>query len=319
MKREKQLIVVRGGGDIATGTIYRLCRCGYPVLVLETEHPSAIRRHVAFSEAVYDGQAEVEGMTCRLAENFGEACRILEQGEPAMLIDPRCRILEKIRPWALVDGILAKRNLGTSRAMADKTIALGPGFEAGKDVDLVIETMRGHNLGRVIERGCAMPNTGVPGIIQGYGKERVIHSPGEGIVHPLVQIGDMVEAGQVIAQIVPGPSPAEARDGDSGALSGQREFGDPFGPRDFTGLSGRKADVIPVKTQISGIVRGMIREGYPVWEGFKMADVDPRTSEYDNCFTISDKARCIAGGVLEGLLYLEKREEAALAGRKGGI
>ena len=146
MEEQKHLIIVRGGGDLATGTIHKLNRCGYPVLVLETGFPSAIRRHVAFSEAVYDGVAEVEGTVCVKASGVQEAMAIMERGDVALLVDPECRVLDEVRPWALVDAILAKKNLGTTRDMAPKTIGLGPGFEAGKDFDLVIETMRGHNL-----------------------------------------------------------------------------------------------------------------------------------------------------------------------------
>ena len=273
MKRREQLIIVRGAGDIATGTIHRLVRCGYPVLALETASPSAIRRRAAFSEAVYDGRTQVEGIACVKAESLGEAFEIMKRGEAAVMTDPECRVLERIRPWALVDAVLAKKNLGTNRGMAAKTIALGPGFTAGEDVDLGIETMRGHNLGRIIQQGCAMANTGVPGIIAGFGKERVIYSPAAGRLHCLADIGDVVTAGQAVAVV--------EKDGVR----------------------------TPVYTAISGLVRGMLREGYPVKEGLKMADVDPRESQKDNCFTISDKARCIAGSVLEGLLYLEARDD----------
>lgn len=281
MDRKKQLVIVRGGGDIATGTIYKLNRCGYPVLVLESERPSAIRRKVAFSEAVYDGEARVEDMLCFCVSDMKEAWDVMETGHVALMKDPECKVLGEAHPWALVDGILAKRNLGTHRGMAPKTIALGPGFVAGEDVDLVIETMRGHSLGRVIEKGAALPNTGVPGKIGGYDKERVVYAPGRGNVHVLREIGEKVEKGERIAEIV---NDGEVISGETVSAGGQR---------------------IPVVAEISGLVRGMIREGYPVTKGFKMADIDPREEEYENCFRISDKARCIAGGVLEGLLYLE--------------
>ena len=293
MDRKEQLIIVRGGGDIATGTIYKLNRCGYPVLVLESEQPSAIRRRVAFSEAVYDGKARVEDMLCFCVSSLKEAWNVMREGHVALMKDPECRVLREVTPWALVDGILAKRNLGTHRGMADKTIALGPGFTAGVDVDLVIETMRGHNLGRVISKGTALPNTGVPGKIGGYDRERVVYAPGAGRVHVICEIGDKVEKGQVIAEIVA----EEAKPLEE--------------PVSATGR-GTVAEVdslrsrLPVAATISGLVRGMIREGYLVTKGFKMADIDPREEEYANCFTISDKARCIAGGVVEGLLYLEK-------------
>lgn len=270
--RKKQLIVVRGAGDIATGTIHKLHRCGYPVLVLETGFPSAIRRCVAFSEAVYDGRAEVEGVTCVKCAGYQEACSVLEQGDVPVLIDETCRVLLEVRPWALVDAILAKKNMGTTREMADKTIGLGPGFTAGQDVDLVIETIRGHNLGRIIGNGSAQPNTGVPGVVGGFGKERVIHSLAKGIFFGKAMIGDMVDQGQRIGTIV----------------TGQGE--------------------VAVEASITGLLRGIIKDGYPVVRGFKIADIDPRKSEYENCFTISDKARCIGGSVLEGLQMLEQKQ-----------
>ena len=238
--------------------------------MLETENPSAIRRCAAFSEAVYDGVSQVEGRICRLTESLSGAREIMSRGEAAMMVDPECRVLEEIQPYALVDAILAKKNLGTSRAMAPKTIALGPGFTAGEDVDLVIETMRGHRLGRVICSGCALVDTGVPGLIQGYGAERVIHAPAAGSIKNLAEIGDIVQKGQTLAVI-------EDRGG--------RET--------------------KVPATLNGLLRGLIRDGYPVKAGLKIADIDPRLNEYENCFTISDKARCIAGGVLEGILYLE--------------
>ena len=278
MDRRNQLIIVRGAGDIASGTIYRLHRCGYPVLAQEAPVPTAIRRQAAFSEAVYDGTSQVEDVGGVCISRFAEAAAVWEQGAVPVLVDPDCQVLKEVRPWALVDAILAKKNLGTSREMADKTIALGPGFTAGKDVDLVIETQRGHNLGRIIGNGQASPNTGTPGMIAGYGKERVIHSPATGILLGRVRIGDRVEKGQAMAVIV----------------TGQGE--------------------VPVKASLTGIVRGLIKEGIPVRKGLKIADIDPREEEFENCFTISDKARCIAGSVLEGLLYLEAKEAPA-AGR----
>lgn len=272
MERSRQLIIVRGGGDVATGTIHRLMRCGYPVLVLETGTPSAIRRQVSFSEAVYDGSSEVEGMVCMKVSSLEEAWEKLEAGIVPILIDGSCEILKKVRPWALVDAILAKKNTGTTRDMADKIIALGPGFTAGEDVDLVVETMRGHNLGRLIGSGTALPNTGVPGLVGGKDKERVIHAPAMGILFGRKQIGDQVEKGETIATIITGHGE------------------------------------VKVEASLTGILRGLIRDGYPVTKGFKIADIDPRDSEYENCFTISDKARAVAGAVLEGLLYLEMRQ-----------
>ena len=262
----KDLIIVRGGGDLATGTICKLKKSGFPVLILEVANPSAIRRNVAFCEAVYQGSQTVEDMTCYKAESLQQAQQLLEEGKLAVLVDPTGESIPKLQPMAVVDAILAKKNLGTNRNMAPITVALGPGFVAGKDVDAVIETKRGHNLGRVLWTGSAAPNTGIPGIIGGYGKERVIHCPAKGILRNVKKITDTVSKGETIAVV-------ETEEG-----------------------------IVPVEATLDGILRGLIRDGYPVKVGFKMADIDPRAEEYDNCFTISDKARCIAGGVLEAIL-----------------
>ncbi len=259
----KECVIVRGGGDIATGTIYKLRKCGFRVLVLEVENPSAIRRNVAFCEAVYEGSKQVEDMRCILGHSLLECEKIMDEGHVAMLVDPMGECISSVKPITLVDAILAKKNLGTKKDMAKLTIALGPGFEAGKDVDVVIETMRGHSLGRLIYEGCAIKNTGIPGNIAGYSKERVIHSPCAGICHNVKKITDIVEKGEIIAYV----------------------------------------DDTPVYASMPGLLRGLIRDGYPVTCGFKMADIDPRKDEYNNCFTISDKARCIAGGVVEAILH----------------
>ncbi|MBR3796450.1 MAG: EF2563 family selenium-dependent molybdenum hydroxylase system protein [Clostridia bacterium] len=263
------LIIVRGGGDLATGTIHKLHRCGFPVLILETDAPSAIRRNVSFCEAVYTGAQTVEGVTCTRTNSIGEALSLLRDHALPLLVDPEGTCIAQLRPLAVIDAILAKRNLGTHRAMAPITVALGPGFIAGEDVHAVVETKRGHHLGRVIYSGSASENTGVPGVIAGYGKERVLHSPAEGVLRNVRAITDTVKKGEVIAVVK----------GEQGET--------------------------PVYASLDGLLRGLIRDGYPVTKGFKIADIDPRISEYDNCFTISDKARCIAGGVLEAILHLQ--------------
>lgn len=272
----ENLVIVRGGGDIATGTIYKLYKCGFRVLVLEVQYPSAIRRNVAFSEAVYEGKQQVEDVTCYLAADIGEAVRMMKSGKLVMLVDQKGESIERLKPLAVVDAILAKKNLGTKKEMAEIVIGLGPGFTAGMqeeaDVHAVIETMRGHSLGRVIYEGTAIANTGIPAVVGGYGKERVIKSPAKGILRNRKQIADVVKKGDVVAVI-------------------QKE-NDP-------------ATEIPVLASIDGILRGMIRDGYPVTEGFKIADIDPRIGELENCFTISDKARCIAGGVVEAILSMK--------------
>ena len=290
--KKNLLIICRGAGDLATGIIHRLHRAGHRVIALETDYPAAIRRQVSFCEAVYDGSAVVEGVTARLVpaladaetdtetysgENDTPAAHIvsekwdssaieavLEAGEVPLLIDQKGESIALLKPDVVVDAIIAKKNLGTTREMAPLTIALGPGFTAGQDVDVVVETKRGHKLGRIIREGAAAPNSGMPGIIGGYGAERVLHAQAAGIFRNLHSIADFVEAGEAVAEI-------ETPDG-------QR---------------------LPVVTQISGILRGLLRDGYPVTKGFKVADVDPRRAELENCFLISDKARCIAGSVLE--------------------
>lgn len=281
MKNEKRemgkLIIVRGGGDLATGTIYKLWSAGFFVVVLETQYPAAIRRQVSLCEAVYGGETSVEDMSGVLAFDEDEVFSVLEEGKVPVVVDPEGKFIAKWKPEVVVDGILAKRNLGTHKEMAPLTIALGPGFCAGKDVDVVIETKRGHNLGRVIREGEAYPNTGIPGNIGGYTSERVIHSEKRGILKNKKNIGDIVKKGEVIAVI-----------------------------------EGEGEETL-VRATIDGILRGLIRDGFPVTEGFKIADIDPRKEELENCFTISDKARCIGGSVLEVVCryFLEKSKDKA--------
>ena len=251
--KQDALILVRGGGDLATGTIHRLWSAGLRVLVLETAHPAAIRRQVSLCEAVYEGETTVEGLRAVRIDTLEQAPTVWAQNAVPVLIDPAGSCVAQAKPDVLVDAILAKKNLGTTRDMAPLTIAL-----------VVVETKRGHRLGRIIREGTAIPNTGIPGVIGGYGKERVIHAQTEGIFQDVRKIGDLVEAGEIIAQIL---------------TSEGKSF--------------------PVTTQIGGILRGLLRSGYPVTPGFKVADVDPRREELSNCFLISDKSRCIAGSVLE--------------------
>lgn len=307
------LIICRGAGDLATGIIHRLHRAGHRVIALETDYPAAIRRQVSFCEAVYDGSAAVEGVTARLipalnyAKNSTEANAeidtetysglndtpaahtasekwdrsaieaVLEAGEVPLLIDSKGESIELLKPDVVVDAIIAKKNLGTTIDMAPLVIGVGPGFTAGNDVHLVIESMRGHNLARIITDGMAQPNTGVPGNIAGFTSERVIHAPAAGYIHDVRKIGDIVQKGDEIARIYP----------DKGSYD--------------NALS----EYVPVNATITGIIRGLIREGYHFKDGFKIADIDPRESELTNCFTISDKARSIAGSVLEAVSAFE--------------
>ncbi|MBS5149449.1 MAG: selenium-dependent molybdenum cofactor biosynthesis protein YqeB [Butyricicoccus pullicaecorum] len=273
-------IAVRGAGDLATGTIVRLANCGFRVFAMECESPSAIRRQVALSEAVYDGTATVEGVTCRRIAHMSQAETVWRSGEVPLLVDTQAVCITDLAPAVVVDAILAKRNLGTHRDMAPITIALGPGFTAGQDVDAVIETMRGHNLGRVLYTGMALRNTGVPALIGGYGAERVIHAPADGALRcaqdkngKSIGIGSVVQRGQIIAYV-----------GDT-----------------------------PVAATLDGVLRGLIRTGYPVMTGLKIADIDPRIEQKENCNTISDKARSIAGGVVEAMLWLAKQRGITLS------
>ena len=268
MRSLTDLVVVRGAGDLATGTIHALVSAGYPVVALEVPQPSSIRREVSFSEAVYDGEKSVEGITAVLTKDAQEALTLAAEGTPAILVDPACDILETVRPAVLIDAVLAKRNLGTHRDMAPLTIALGPGFEAGVDVGFVVETMRGPALGRVIEKGCALPNTGIPGLVGGFAAERVIHAPASGILQSVRKIGDRVEKGETIAVIEP--------------ISALRQAQGTFS----------------VTASLTGVLRGLIRDGYPVKKGLKIADIDPRPDSYPLCFQISDKSRRIAQSVL---------------------
>ena len=311
------LIICRGAGDLATGIIHRLHRAGHRVIALETDYPAAIRRQVSFCEAVYDGSAAVEGVTARLVPALNDAKNdteiateadaetdtetyswindtptahivsekwdrsaieaVFEAGEVPLLIDPTGESIALLKPDVVVDAIIAKKNLGTTINMAPLVIGVGPGFTAGNDVHLVIESMRGHNLARIITDGMAQPNTGVPGNIAGFTSERVIHAPAAGYIHDVRKIGDIVQKGDEIARIYP----------DKGSYD--------------NALS----EYVSVNATITGIIRGLIREGYYFREGFKIADIDPRESELTNCFTISDKARSIAGSVLEAVSAFE--------------
>lgn len=257
-----QIVIVRGAGDIASGIIHRLFKSGFKVIALEIEKPLSIRRTVSFSEAIYDGETTVEGVKAIRADSVGSAMNILKEGNVPVLIDEEGLSISQIKPIAVVDAILAKRNIGTNKNMAPITIGVGPGFCAGDDVDYVIETKRGHYLGRVIYKGCAIANTGIPGIIMGYGEERVIKSPCDGLIRHVKKIGDLVNEGDLICYI------------------GEEK----------------------VKAQISGVIRGLIRENLYVEKGLKIGDIDPR-SDIDYIYTISDKARAVAGGVLEALLH----------------
>ncbi len=254
-------VIVRGGGDLASGVVYRLMKAGFPVLVIELERPLAIRRAVAFASAVFEGSVTVEGVTARCVAHPGEIAQVQAAGEVPVLVDPGGASIRALRPAVVVDARLAKRNLGTARADAPLVIGLGPGFTAGEDCHAVIETNRGHYLSRVIWQGAAEPDTSRPGSVQGRALDRVLRAPCTGTVVPLAAIGDAVRAGDVLATV-----------------SGEA-----------------------VRAPFDGVLRGLIHPSVPVRAGLKIGDVDPRGAR-EHCFTISEKALAIGGGVLEAIL-----------------
>lgn len=257
-----QLIIVRGGGDLASGIIHRLFRSGYDIIVAETGLPTVIRRTVAYAAAVYAGSVTVEGLRADYCP-MNEALQKVTDGIIPVIADPGGESIRLYKPAALVDAILAKQNLGTTMDAAPVVIGVGPGFTAGRDVHAVIETMRGHDLGRVIYEGQAYPNTGTPGDIDGYTLERLLRAPAAGRFQGARQIGDTVLAGEAVAYV----------------------------------------DGLAVTAQITGVLRGLLQDGLTVTAGMKIGDIDPRCKR-EHCYTISDKARAIGGGVLEALLSL---------------
>lgn len=259
------LVVVRGGGDIASGTIHRLTKCGFRVVVLEIDKPTVIRRTVSFANALFDKEITIEGIKAIRTDDINHVNDYLNKSIIPILVDETGKSIDTLKPDIVIDAILAKKNLGTNMEMAPIVIGLGPGFTAGKDVHAVIETNRGHDLGKVIYSGKPQKNTGIPGNIEGYTHERVIRSSNEGIVSTKAGIGDIVNKGDCIGYV----------------------------------------DESPILAPLDGVIRGLIKSGLYVTENFKIGDVDPR-GKVDHCFTISDKARAVAGGVLEAILTMQK-------------
>ena len=253
-------IWIRGAGDLATGIALRLYRSGFDIIMSDIPVPTTVRRTVAFSPAVYTGETQVEGITGKLCENISMIDTVIESGCIPVIVDPSGEIMKEYKPDIIVDAIIAKTNIGTKITDADIVIGVGPGFEAGVDCHAVVETKRGHNLGRVIWSGSAYPNTGVPGNIGGYTVERIIRATADGVFSAKVNIGDFVKAGNLLAY----------------------------------------CDETPVYANIDGIVRGLLQDGVKVKKGMKSGDVDPR-AEREYCFSVSDKASAIGGGVLEAI------------------
>ena len=268
-------VVVRGGGDLGTGVAWRLHRCGFRALVTEVARPTVIRRTVAFASAIYAGAMTVDGITARLAADDAEAFVVWESDQVPVMVDAESAVVSRLQPDAVVDAIMAKRNLGTSMADAPIVVALGPGFSAGLNCHAVVETRRGHDLGRVIEEGSAEPNTGIPGTIEGEGARRLLRAPRAGVFHGRCAIGDRVQEGETVADV----------EGE------------------------------PIQARIDGVIRGLLHEGLVVRAGQKVGDVDPR-GVVEHCFTISDKALAVGGGVVEAILYL-RRQMAELREESG--
>jgi len=259
------VVVIRGGGDIGTGVALRLFNGGFDVVITEVEIPRVIRREVAFAPAVCNHHMTVEGVRGVKAASVEEIVTLIKERSIPVVVDPECSVAGTLKAGVVVDALLAKKNRGMCIGMAPLTIGLGPGFEAGRDVHMVIETNRGHNLGRVIREGCAQPNTGVPEAVNGYGKERVLRAPCDGVIKNILNIGDQVRVDEVVCYV------------------GETE----------------------VRSAISGVLRGIIMNGVKVTRGLKIGDIDPRgIREY--CFTVSDKARAIGGGVLEAILSVRQ-------------
>ena len=233
---DEPLVVVRGGGDLGTACALRLYRAGLRVLVVEQVAPTAVRRTVAFAEAVFEGKAKVEELTAMRIASANRAEDVLSQGYIPVLVDPDMSGLLSLSPDILIDALMAKKNQGMARQLAPTTVAIGPGFVAGVDVDAVVETNRGTDLGRVIWRGSAQAATHVPGAVGGHTHDRVLRATTNGIIRCQRSIGDLVEEGETIAQVA----------------------------------------TVPIRSPFAGIVRGLIHNGLEVAEGTKIGDIDPR-------------------------------------------
>lgn len=264
-QKQQKLVLIRGAGDIATGVAIRLHNANYKVVMTDIEQPTHIRRSVAFAQALYDQKVTIEGVSAQQVHNLKDIVSVLAQGDIPVIADEQAAIIEQLQPLYVVDAILAKRNMGTHMQMAPFTVALGPGFSAGDDCHVVIETNRGHHLGRLIYQGAAQTNTGEPGSIAGFTYQRVIRAPNVGTMKTKVALGAIVNEGDIVAYV----------------------------------------DETPITAPLSGMVRGLLNDGLPVSAGFKIGDIDPRGVKAD-FNSVSDKARAIAGGVLEALMHAEK-------------
>jgi xanthine dehydrogenase accessory factor len=255
------VVLIRGGGEVASGVAHKLARARFRVCMTEVSQPLAVSRGVAFCEAVYDGEKEVEGITAKLVESPDQIEEVWRQNKLPIIVDPDALVKDKLKPTVLVDALMAKRNLGAKLSDAPLVIGLGPGFQTGQDVHVIIETNNSERLGRVIAEGRAEENTGIPVAIGGLTEERVLHSPSDGQFTTDKDIGNMVAAGDTVASV-----------------AGQ-----------------------PLKAEIGGVVRALLRNGTMVSKGVKLGEIDP-SGDREAPFTIRPRVRAIAGGVLEAIL-----------------
>jgi xanthine dehydrogenase accessory factor len=265
-------VLIRGGGEMASGIAYRLHQSRLKVLITEVAAPTAVRRTVAFAEAAYEGAHTIEGVKAVRVNDVKTVHAEWQKGNIPLFIDPEARVRATVRPHVVIDAIMAKRHSDTKIIDAPLVIGIGPGFTAGVNAHAVIESNRGYNLGRVIWDGAAEPDTGVPAPVAGHANERVLRAPRSGRFKALRDIGDLVERGEIVAEV----------------------------------------DDEPLQAEIPGMVRGMLKSGVAIRAGVKVGDIDPRR-EREYCYSISDKARAIGGGVLEAILHsLERLEVPAL-------
>lgn len=279
----KPVVLIKGGGDLASGVAHRLARKGVGVMMTEIAHPTMVRRKVSFGNVVYERQVDVEGVQAVLCPVVKQAFMAVHSGKVAVLVDPTCSSLEFIRPAVLVDVIMAKRNTGTRLYDAPVVIAVGPGFTAGADCHAVVESVRGEDMGRVLYSGSAAPPTGRPGEVGGFSTERVLRAPISGVFRGEVGIGDPAVVGARVAYVKKAAMPRKRKDG--------------AGERQESSLPLAEGDVI---AQIAGVVRGLLADGLEVSKGQKVGDIDP-TGQRERCFKISDKAHAVGRGVAEAI------------------
>jgi xanthine dehydrogenase accessory factor len=257
----RMIVLIKGGGEVASGVAHKLTRAGFRICLTETAQPLAVSRGVAFCEAVYDGEKEVEGITARRVESGVEVLRLWREGQIAVIVDPETSVRKTLKPEVLIDAIMAKKNLGTKIGHAPLVIGLGPGFRAGKDVHMVVETSNSERQGRVILKGEAEADTGIPVDIGGFTHERALHAAEGGLFLTDREIGDTAKAGEVIATV-----------------------------------AGK-----PVRAEIDGVIRALLRHKTEVPRGTKLGEIDP-TGNVEDCYTIRPRMRAIAGGVLEAIM-----------------